>query len=77
MSRVLQKRGQVPGHIGLLQRVHRRKGLYLKRWGPHVARQIDLLVSLNLLDWQTTYDPRGIMLLTLTDRGRRLSYKKR
>lgn len=61
----------------LLRRVHFRKGLYMRRWGPHVARQIDLLVSMGLLNWQTTYDLRGCMLLTLTDRGRRVSYKKR
>jgi hypothetical protein len=76
LSRALPRRGRVPGHMELLRRVHFRKGLYLKRWGPHVARQIDLLVSLGLLDWQTTYDRRGTMHLTLTDRGRRVSYKK-
>jgi hypothetical protein len=77
MSRVLPRRGRTPGHLELLRRVHHRKGLYLKRWGPHVARQIDLLVSLGLMDWQTSYDPKGPMFLTLTDRGRRLGYKKR
>lgn len=61
----------------LLNRVHRRNGLYLKRWGPHVAREIDQLTRMGLLDWQSSYDPRGCMLLTLTDRGRRVSYKKR
>lgn len=67
----------VKPHRKLLARVHRRNGLYLKRWGPHTARQIDLLVGLGLLDWCSSYSPKGCMHLTLTDRGRRLSYKKR
>jgi hypothetical protein len=68
----------VSNHQDLFARIHPRKGLRLKRWSPMVARQIDLLVGLNLIDWHFGVDhPRGLMHLTLTDRGRRLYYKYR
>jgi hypothetical protein len=58
----------------LLSRIHPRKGLFLRRWGPHVARQIDLLVTLKLVDWEIdSEEARGLMHLTLTNRGRRIA----
>lgn len=70
------KRARVQGYKQLFARIDRRRGLHLRRWGPHVARQIDLLVTLKLVDWHYGGDhPKGSMHITLTPRGRRLSYK--